>query len=296
VWYNASQRLSTYTYSYNRYENDIIYGDDNISVTVDPETLGITFFSIDYCDGEFVSPEKAISASKALDYYWTQLTPDPIYMVSSNYGEGKLTVYTGYGATKEPLDLVKVYRFDRHLYIDAFDGTLLNYSGRPYTYSEIEYFDGKGFEDIGNTPYAEAISKLCDMDFIKDAAKYRPNSHITVGDFMEMIRPLNTSYYRTKVINSDNEEYDPKAEITREEAAKIVIESMGYGEVAALSGIFKCSFTDADALTEGYIGYAAIAQALGLLDSFGDTMQPRNMLTRGEAAQIVYDYLLRLNK
>ena len=84
-------------------------------------------------------------------------------------------------------------------------------------------------------------------------------------------------------------------EIANRLSAAIATSKYSYGELAKHESIFKCAFTDADAISEGYTGYVAIASALGFLDCFDGTLVPGELLQNGEAAQIVYDYLLHLN-
>jgi len=289
--YNENSRVTFYNYPFFRYANDIMYSDDSISISIDPDTLKVVSLNIDHCDGEFVSPDGILSAEEALDSYWDKIAPVPVYKAAFKYGDGKLSDASG-SMKAAPALMARVYRFDSYCYVDAFSGELLNYSSRAYTVNKTEYFKEGYFSDIGDSSYADAIRVLTDMDFIEAGDKFRPEDKATVGEFMEMLRYFNTSYYR----DAANDKLDENAEISREEAAKVVIESMGHGEIAKLEGIFKCAFTDADKLSDGYIGYVAIAQAMGLLDLFGDTLLPQSMLTRGEAAQIIYDYLLTINE
>ena len=47
---------------------------------------------------------------------------------------------------------------------------------------------------------------------------------------------------------------------------RLLLDSLGYKEFASLQGIFRCDFTDAAEIPEPLMGYAALAQALDLVD------------------------------
>ncbi len=80
--------------------------------------------------------------------------------------------------------------------------------------------------------------------------------------------------------------------VTRAGMVKMLLNSLGYGDVARLPGIFRCDFTDAASIPEADLGYAALAQALGIVsgDGAGNYAPPRTS-TRAEAAVLVWNYL-----
>ena len=50
----------------------------------------------------------------------------------------------------------------------------------------------------------------------------------------------------------------------------MVLDAAGYGPMARLEGIYRCDYTDAAEIPAGSLGYAALAQGLGLVA--GDDM------------------------
>jgi hypothetical protein len=46
---------------------------------------------------------------------------------------------------------------------------------------------------------------------------------------------------------------------------RCLLDSAGYGTVARLKGIFICTYPDRDSIPAGELGYAALAQGLGLV-------------------------------
>ena len=73
---------------------------------------------------------------------------------------------------------------------------------------------------------------------------------------------------------------------------KLLLDATGYGRVAALSNIFRCSFADEAQIPQAYYGYAAIAQGLGIVggDSQGN-FAPNRTATRIEALAMLCNYM-----
>lgn len=86
---------------------------------------------------------------------------------------------------------------------------------------------------------------------------------------------------------------DDKA-LTRGEMVQMMLDSLGYGSVAGLKGIFRCDFTDAAEIPADFMGYAALAQGLGLVkgDAAGNFAAGRTS-TRAEAATMLWQYMKR---
>ena len=74
----------------------------------------------------------------------------------------------------------------------------------------------------------------------------------------------------------------------------MLLNSLGYGPVAQLPGIFRCDFADASAIPAPDLGYAAIAQGLGIVkgDDNGN-FAPGRFATRCEAAYMLWRYMKR---
>ncbi len=73
---------------------------------------------------------------------------------------------------------------------------------------------------------------------------------------------------------------------------RLLLDSLGYKEFASLQGIFRCDFTDAAEIPEPLMGYAALSQALDLVDG-GDagTFGASTPATRAQAAALLWKYM-----
>ena len=68
------------------------------------------------------------------------------------------------------------------------------------------------------------------------------------------------------------------------ELVRYLLDAAGYGSVARLEGIFTCSYTDRATIPAGELGYAALAQGLGLISG---TYNGAAAATRGQAAAML---------
>ena len=82
------------------------------------------------------------------------------------------------------------------------------------------------------------------------------------------------------------------AVLTRSQAVKLLLDSLGYGRVARIPGIFRCDFADAGSIPAADMGYAALAQGLGVVsgDSEGNYAAARPA-TRCEGAVMLWQYM-----
>ena len=87
---------------------------------------------------------------------------------------------------------------------------------------------------------------------------------------------------------------DDDALMTRGDTVKMLLDSAGYGEVAALEGIFRCAYADEADIPAAYYGYAALAQGMGIVGGDGaGCFAAQRIATRLEAAVMLYNFMNR---
>ena len=133
----------------------------------------------------------------------------------------------------------------------------------------------------------EALTQLDYMALLASAEGYVPDL-TQEGAADDLYR-----YAISRGLITEEEREDGRF-LTRGETVKILLRSLGYGPVAELKGIFRCDFGDADAIPAELMGYAALAQGLGLVvgdpeNNFG----PNRPTARCEAAVMLWRYLSR---
>ncbi len=204
---------------------------------------------------------------------------------------------------EEPdIKLVYSVKQDKPAIFDAFSGEILDGSGKPFVERKVvEYSDIDGH-------YAEnQIAALAEYGISLPGEAFRPNESIVQKDFLRLLvkamgyygaydddEALDDMYnllIREKVIT--REEKNPEAAVTREEAVKFVVRSLGFQEVADIKGIFVTGFKDQGSISPELVGYVAIAKGLGIVGGSGGNFNPKAGLSRAEAAVMLYNYLTR---
>lgn len=285
------ESISSYTFSYVRTVSGVKFPTDMITVTVNPDTLGAISLDFGYTDVGFPSAEGAISAGAAADKYFAIVALKPYFIAGLGISDGKLlTPDIAYSPDEK--QLTPVYAYTYFCYVDAMDGGLLGYDGKAAEYTPVEYFERNvTFVDLASSAYAEAIFKLYNMDIIgMDDTRFEPDRAITVGELSEMLQ--NAGYWYQLDGDKDS---DQTASVTVEDALYRVVCALGYADIATIDGIFKYPYENADEVSVNRVGAVAITYALGLLQvivSDGGTLNPTADLTRGQAAQLVYNLLV----
>jgi hypothetical protein len=83
----------------------------------------------------------------------------------------------------------------------------------------------------------------------------------------------------------------PSSAVTREDAVKFLVRALKYDKVADIKGIYNIPFKDKAGINRKLTGYVAIAAGLGIVDVKSAYFRPKALLTRGESAILIYNYL-----
>ncbi len=82
--------------------------------------------------------------------------------------------------------------------------------------------------------------------------------------------------------------------VSRLEMVRLLLDYVGYRTAASLEGIYRCGFTDAGELSGSALGYAALAQGLGIISGDGSgRFAPNSGATRADAAVMLWRYMKR---
>lgn len=181
--------------------------------------------------------------------------------------------------------------------VDAKTGALVSEdqgSGRePLTYDDL----------TGN---AADIEKLARYGAGYAGGRFRPEKRITQWDLAALVYSLQGaalepeaadrdirdsvywSAYRQGLLRAS--ERDDGAVLSRGDVVRMLLNAAGYGPAARLGGIYTCGYADKDSIPAEDLGYAAMAQALGLASG---TYAGSRAATRGEAASMLCRLLER---
>lgn len=264
------------TFYYSRYVNGIEVFDDYIVVTVDSENV-ITSFDYNHTEAAFPSADD-------------MLTPDEAF--ESLYKQRKFEYYyDGWIAKDGSAKTYLIYRMDPS-YINAKTGRICYWNGEPITErtsSKTKYTDIKGI------PQEKAILTLQRYGILlTEGNKFEPAKAVTEEEFCDLIisalSSYTPSYYR--IYTEDNEK---SPDLTRERAAFIFTQFFDTNGITSIPGIFRSPFSDVKSSSE-YAGVIAVANAKGFMNGKDGKFNGSKKITRAEAVQMIYDYILYINK
>lgn len=307
--YNAPDpdaNTTVWVFTFAQKANGYFFPANSITVRVDANDGSIMGFSKSFDeDVTFDSPEGLISEEAAIDA-WCQSFP----------------VALGYMEIPMALDMTKEYELLRNAGYSYYNSLKPGYAlgSRDAWYSGV---DAKTGELVKSETYEPAVMYYEDLeghwckDILDELARFsvgwlggkaEPDKVLTQRDLIVLLASANGySYdpasnedvdylysfaYRQGILTKEERQDDK--ELTRSELIKMFLNGEGYGAVAQLSGIFRCDFTDAADIPEADLGYAALAQGLGIVsgDSQG-SYSPARPAVRCEAAVMLWRYMKR---
>ena len=288
-----------YSFTFARQENGFFFPYHSYTVGIDSTDGSVSSLSFTYTeDVTFDDPTGIIDAEAALDAWLGTYdvtlgylyVPEPL--TSGDAAQDKL-LQLGFRSFYR---LKLGYALEREgicLGIDAKTGEPV---GRQYAQTE-----GLHYTDLEGHWARETAETLAGYNVGYDADTFGPDQALTQWDLVSLLYSLD--YWAVDPASEDpdlrNEVYaaayragylakearDDGALLTRAGVIQMLLDRAGYGQVAALEGIFTCAYTDPDTIPQGRLGYAALAQGLGLVEG---TYAGTRTATRAEAAVLLY--------
>lgn len=267
-----------YSYSYVRVNEGIKYTYNDIRGAVDGVTGKIYSYNFTWNDDvEFESPKTAMTPKEAYSHYVSKKGFEKVYEINNkHYIEGN-------PKEEDYYDYEKLYLLDKEVrlvyrtnispsFISPFTGEQLDYNGRTYEEtSEKEYTDISGFWGERN------VKLITDLGYSFSGSEFMPDKAITSGEFISLLNVIGL------YTSSDKED-----KLTRMDAIKIIVNGLGYGDIANLPNIYKSIYND---VTDD-LGYVAICYGLGIISDNEENMfRPNDELTRIEAVCLALDLM-----
>lgn len=266
---------SSRTYYYNRYVNGVQVEGDTIRINVD-FSGDVRSISYRYTDVKFPSVPK-FDNDKAFEQLFKQIKLR--YYYDGYYKkDGTVKTYLLYD--------INDYILDSKYRIVSWDGTPL----------PAEQDEDTNYTDIKGIAQENAINTLARYGITLETknGKFDPNAKLTDKEFATVIYKATRNYVPYYIECGDYQKEEKAVTLTKKEAAKVFVNVYGGSDYAELKGIYRAPFKDV-AATDEYVGYIAIAKALGFAsaDKNGN-YSPNKVLTRAQAMQMIYDYIERL--
>ena len=299
---NTTDKNETYNLTYSRLVNGIAYPDNGVNINYDNVNGLIIGFNLNWYNISFPSVEKVIgidaASRKLFDKVGLGLEYKHEYVDTS-----KQIAWNGSELNTKVL-LVYSLKPNKPLIIDANTGDLLSNDGKVYKEAvRISYTDIKGH-------HAEKeIMVLAENGIYLEGTEFKPKSPITQKDFLTLVSKTLSYYGPIITPRSTDKEIDelyayltregiikagekaPESSVTREEAVKFLIRALKFDKVADIKGIYNLTFKDKASINQALTGYVAIAAGLGIIDGKSDSFRPKEKLTRGDSAIMIYNYL-----
>ena len=287
---------SNYWYSFNfvRQVNGINVDGNGVYINFDNMTGKISYYNFSWIENvEFPKLDDIVSEEEALKSIADFCGYNIYYMTDGATEDGKINA-------------VLIYTFDGSIMVDPFTGKCINWDS-----SEAEKYDNSipDYKDLGGHWSEKIVKTLADNGiYVWGGDKFEPDKAITKGEFINYIRFIIYNYYYFNELNmgltfnpyslynNDTLNTDLDINLTKQEAAKLICEISGYGEIGKHYEIFQYPFTD-DKCDKEYQGYVAILKVLGLVlgDGAGN-FNGTDTLTRAGAASMVYNIIMTFNK
>ncbi len=303
---DGKEKASTVSFTFAQKVNGYFFPENSITVRVDGTDGSIMGFSRSFDDEVvFDTADGLISEEEAIDVWCGSFPVELGYMeipvaldMSKEFELLRNAGYTYYNSLKPGYALG-----DRDAWysgVDAKTGELVEpETTEPETmfYDDLEGHWAKEILDElarygvgwmgGKAEPDKALTQLDYILLLSSAEGYRWSN---VGE--EDVETLYEIAYRQGILTKEERQEDKV--LTRAELVKMFLNSRGYGKVAQLSGIFRCDFADAAQIPESDLGYAALAQGLGIAGGDGEgNYAPTRPAVRCEAAVMLWKYMKR---
>lgn len=291
------ENSGSYIISFPKIVNDIIVSGDSINVGINKDGSISSFNVHTYKIDEWPSTDNIISQTEATSKFKEGLSLDLNYMKVLN------------AETKHHYSLLYTPSYNDSAYsiIDAQTGDWLKF-----------YENNISFPKVSHPTAEEELNYMINAHIleVKDFETFNPDAALTKGEALKIIMKSLTYIYEEYPVPDEEEDssftnipashelykyvknavamgiLDPKnktfefeAAISREELATWFVRALNLEDAAQFSDIYKLSFSDSSQVKKEYIGYVAIAHALGLIQAEDNQFKPTRNVTYAELAK-----------
>lgn len=292
----SEESVCAYSFCFARKENGYFFPEQNYTIRIDATDGSVCGFSFQYdASVTFDSPQGILSAQAAMDAWMDTYEVKLGYLLVPRELNGTDTVtqrlrqmgmtaydYLELGYTLEQTESCRG--------IDAK-------SGKPMTDSRQAQETGLSYRDVEGHWAQREIQRLAQFDVGYDGGAFQPGKTLTQWDLVCLLYSLNnvpldpaqaTDQERTAAYSAaysmgalTRADRNDSETVTRSQLIRCLLDAAGYGTVAQLEGIFTCAYPDRTSIPADELGYAALAQGLGLVNG---AWNGTAAATRGQAA------------
>ena len=171
-------------------------------------------------------------------------------------------------------------------FIDPLDGKALGYDGTAGDDNVVV----PDYSDVIGHWSESIVMRLLDNGVYLWGGSFEPDKVMTELEFARYLMLIEQYYGYLEpreffIQQGIDIEADPDKALTRQEAARIVVEYLGFGKLAVQSEWFVYPFSDN--VSSQYKGYVTICYMLGIIDGSDGVFNATGNITRAHAAAIL---------
>jgi len=269
-------RGGNYHFRFIRYENDVPFRDNGINVTFNQNIGKITSYSLEWFDNvTFPSVANVLTPQQALTAF-VGFRGSTISYITTGGGNASI-----------------VYDFRSWDTVDPFTGKAIDFMGTPME----QNFETPDYRDVSGHWSERYVNRLLDNGVFLWGGDFEPDKVMTEFEFLQFIMlveggPMPRSemqhFLNWRGINI---EASSERNLTRQAAARIIVEYLGFAKLAEQSRWFVYPFIDN--VAEEYKGYITICYMLGIVSGDNNRrFNASNNVTRGHAAAMLHNLII----
>lgn len=276
----SGDSVSAYTFCFARKENGYFFPEQDYTVRIDAVDGSVCGFSFQYDESvSFQDPQGVISAQAAMDAWMDTYDVTLGYLLVPRELDGSDDVsrrLLQMGITAYSY-LELGYSLEREEPCRGIDAK----NGQPVAYAWQSPDTGLTYSDTEDCWAQSEIQRLARYGVGYAGEVFQPDKTLTQWDLVCLLYSLNNTaldpvqtaddqrdaayaaaYSMGALTRADRND---QAVLTRGQLVRCLLDAAGYGPVARLEGIFTCAYPDRAAIPADQMGYAALAQGLGLI-------------------------------
>ena len=292
----AGENVTSYSFRFARQENGYFFPDHCYTVRIDAGDGTVCGFSFQYDDAvAFDAPDGIRTAEAALDAWMDtyQVTLGYVLVPQPLTGSDTISQRLRQMGLSSFYYLKLGYTLEREASVRGIDAK----SGQPVSYASSGSVSGLTYTDAAGSWAAAELQRLGRYNVGYDGGLFQPDKLLTQWDLVCLLYSLNRSPLDPAAADDGQRDAayaaayelgaltraqrNDSAILTRGQVVRCLLDAAGYGPVARLEGIFTCAYPDRASIPAGELGYAALAQGLGLVRGAYDAASPA---TRAQAA------------
>ncbi len=300
-----------HTFTFQQTANGYFYEGNSYTVSVDAQDGTINYVSGSFDpEVELITPKRVVTKTQAIEAYEGAMDLQYSYM------EVPISISLA-GQQLMPLLKEAGYEFvnslktgfvlsqpeKKHIHaVDAETGEVVSWDYTPGEEAAMTY------DDLDGHWVKASAEELAVFRIGFFGGSMRPADVLTQRDMLALLLSVEGYEFDPAKATKDEldwlysraysyglvtpETRDEDKAITRGELVKVLLDSAGYEKIAAIPGIFRCDFADAASIPTDQMGYAALAQGLGLIKGGSDgSFAAARTATRAEAISFLYQYM-----